>query len=244
MAQTIRLRECGVRVFAGRLYNHDYLWFSSNEISKVVTTLPVLHNYALCYALSHRSYRVCTGSTPKYVEDAEGEFGAMPLYATPAQAKSVQRTTITFNAIDSLTLTTGDSKAFNTPNLGKRVHLNLVWEPHDAQCPQLGYEFYVFTFDGYNLPRAFRLGKKGTPVRVRWEELSSAQAVLQEQPQRPTHVINPLDVSGQLVSYDPVAIPPHLLLRTATLQHDWFVLSGRHVVHVPKRVMARVGRPL
>jgi CRISPR-associated protein Csc1 len=241
MAQAIRLYERGVRVFAGRLYNHDYLWFSSNEISKVSTTQPFLHNYALCYALSQRSYRVCIGSTPKYVEDPDKEFGAMPLYATPAHASSVQRTTITFNAVDSLTLTTGDSKQMNTPNLGKRVYLNLLWEQPDRERPQLGYEFYVFTFDGYRLPSAFRLGKKGTPVRVRWEELSNAMAVFREQPQRPTHVVNPLDVSGRVVSYDPVSIPPHLLLRTVTLEQDWFVFNGRHAVHVPKRVIARAG---
>jgi CRISPR-associated protein Csc1 len=241
MAQTIRLHERGVRVFAGRLYNHDYLWFSSNEISKMSTTQPILHNYALCYALSQRSYRVCIGSTPKYVEDMAGEFGAMPLYATPAHASNVKRTTITFNAVDSLTLTTGDSKTMNTPNLGKRVYLNLAWEPHGAQHPQLGYEFYAFTFDGYHLPSAFRLGKKGSPIRVRWEELPDAMAVFRDQPQRPTHVINPLDVSGQLISYDPVSIPPHLLLRTVTLERDWFVLSGPHRIHVPKTVIARAG---
>ena len=48
--EPIRLADHGVRLFAGRLYNHDYLWFSSTEISKVSTTLPVIHNYALTYA--------------------------------------------------------------------------------------------------------------------------------------------------------------------------------------------------
>lgn len=241
MTQAIRLFERGVRVFAGRLYNHDYLWFSSNEISKVSTTQPFLHNYALCYALSQRSYRICVGSTPKYFEDADNEFGAMPLYATPAHASHVQRTTITFNAVDSLTLTTGDSKQMNTPNLGKRVYLNLLWEPQDVERPQLGYEFYVFTFDSYCLPSALRLGKKGAPVRVRWEELPNAVAVYRDEPTRPTHVVNPLDVNGRLVSYDPISIPPHLLLRTATLERDWFVFSGRHAVNVPKRVLTRAG---
>ena len=241
MSQAIRLNERGVRVFAGRLYNHDYLWFSSNEISKVSTTLPILHNYALCYALSQRSYRTFVGSTPKYAEDAEGEFGAMPLYATPAFASQVQRTTITFNAVDALTLTTGDSKTINTPNMGKRVYLNLLWELRDAEKPQLGYEFYVFTFDDYRLPRVFRLGKKGSPVRVRWEELSNAVAVFRDQSQRPSHVVNPLDVNGKVVSYEPIAIPPHLLLRNVTLEQDWFVCSGRHAVHVPKRVLVPAG---
>jgi CRISPR-associated protein Csc1 len=241
MAQAIRLYKHGVHVFAGRLYNHDYLWFSSNEISKVSTTQPFLHNYALCYALSQRSYRVCVGSTPKYAKDAEGEFSAMPLYATPAYAKQVQHTTITFNAVDSLTLTTGDSKQINTPNIGKRVYLNMLWEPQDAKHPKLGYELYVFTFDGYRLPSVFRLGKKGAPVRVWWEELPDAVAVFRNEPTQPTHVVNPLDISGRLVSYEPVSIPPHLLLRAVTLERDWFVFSGRHKVLVPKRVLERVG---
>lgn len=241
MAQAIRLFERGVRVFAGRLYNHDYLWFSSHEISKVSTTQPYLHNYALCYALAQRSYWLAVGSVPKYVSEAEAEFSAMPVYATPAHAARVQRTAITFNALDDLTQTTGDSKSMNTPNLGKRVYLNLLWEKLDAARPSLGFEFYAFTFDGYQLPGAFRLGKKGAPVRVRWEELPSPVALFREEAQRPSHVVNPLDVNGQLVSYDPVAIPPHLLLRSVTVAQDWFVFNGRHAVQVPQRVLKRIG---
>lgn len=243
MASAIRLYEHGVRVFAGRLYNHDYLWFSSNEISKVSTTQPILHNYALCYALSQRSYGVYVGSTPKYVEDPDGEFGAMPLYATPAHAdaENVTRTTITFNAIDTRTLTTGDSKKLNTPNLGKRVYLDLQWEGRDAERPRKGYTFYVFTFDRYRLPGVVRLGKKGTPVRLRWEEISSPLALFREGQQRSTHLINPLDVNGRVVSYDPVMILPHLLLRTATLAEDWWVFRDRHAIQVPKRVLTRIG---
>jgi CRISPR-associated protein Csc1 len=245
VAQAIRLFERGVRVFAGRLYNHDYLWFSSNEISKVSTTRPFLHNYALSYAVSQRSYRVCVGSVPKYIEAPDAEFNAMPVYCTPAHAASVEHTTITFNALDDLTLTTGDSKGMNTPNLGRRSYLNLIWEPPNKKKPSLGYEFYVFTFNDYALPGAFRLGKKGAPVRVRWQELPRATAFFRERGERPSHVINPLDVNGRLASYDPIAIPPHMLLRTATIEEDWFVFGEdhgkHHAVQVPKRVLARIG---
>ncbi len=242
MEKVIRLHERGVRVFVGRLYNHDYLWFSSNEISKVSTTQPVIHNYALCYALSHRSYGVYIGSTPKYVEDPDGEFSAMPLYATPAHTTGqISRTTITFNALNSRTLTTGDSKSMNTPNLGKRVYLNPMWERTDAERPREGYQFYVFTFDGYKLPGVVRIGKKGASVRIRWAEVSQPVALFREKQQRPTHMINPLDISGQLISYDPVIIPPHLLLRTPTLTEDWWVFNAGHAIHVPKRVLTRIG---
>lgn len=241
MIQAIRLNEFGVRLFVGRLYNHDYLWFSSNEISKVSTTEPFLHNYALCYALAQRSHRTSTGSMPKYILDAENEFGTMPLYATPAQTSNARRTTITFNALDSLTLTTGDSKAMNTPNLGKRVYLNLQWEAYDMERPKLGYEFYVFTFNDYRLPGAFRLGKKGASMRARWSELPNCTAVFRDQPERPTHVINPLDANGNITRYEPISIPPHLLMRSVTLEQSWFIFSGSHAVNVPKRVLKKIG---
>ena len=248
MANAIRLYERGVRVFAGRLYNHDYLWFSSTEISKVSTTQPILHNYALCYAISQRSYGVCLGSTPKYVEDPDGEFNAMPLYATPAHANSpeyVSLTTITFNAVDSRTLTTGDSKSMNTPNLGKRVYIDPAWEATEAERPEKGYQFYVFTFDNSHPPGVIRLGKKGASIRIRWEEVPQPVALYREDEQSPTHPINPLDVNGQLVSYNPVMIPPHLLFRTATLIEDWWLFfnvgRARHTIHLPKRVLSRIG---
>ena len=248
MANAIRLYEHGVRVFVGRLYNHDYLWFSSNEISKVSTTQPILHNYALCYAISQRSYGVYLGSTPKYVEDPDGEFNSMPLYATPAHADhpdNISHTTITFNAVDSRTLTTGDSKSMNTPNLGKRVYIDPAWESTEIERPEKGYQFYIFTFDSYRPPGVARLGKKGASMRIRWEEVPQPVAIYREDEQSPTHPINPLDVNGHLVSYDPVMIPPHLLFRTATLAEDWWLFFSagrvRHTIHLPKRVLNRIG---
>ena len=65
MPETLKLAG-RIRLFVGRLYNHDYLWFSSTEISKVSATLPVLHNYALCYALSGYERGVALGSIPTY----------------------------------------------------------------------------------------------------------------------------------------------------------------------------------
>ncbi len=241
LEKVIRLNEFGVRVFSGRLYNHDYLWFSFSEVGRLSTTQPFLHNYALCYALSQRSYRATIGSTPWYAQDPDGEFGVMPVYATPAQAVAVTRTTVTYNAVDTLTMTTGDSKRMNTPNLGKRVYLNPLWEKRDERNPQLGYELYVFAFGDYRLPGVFRLGKKGTPVRAVWEELPAPAAVFRDRVERPSHLVNPLDVTGRFVNYDPISVPPHLLLRAAGIQDDWFVFSGRHAVHVPRRVIARVG---
>jgi hypothetical protein len=123
--EPIKLADHGVRVFAGRLYNHDYLWFSSTEISKVSTTLPVIHNYALTYALSAFSYAAYWGNKPNYAED----LAQMPLYTTPAMAESAPRTKVTYNAVDSLSLRTDIDLNVNTPNLGWRVYLDPVYAP-------------------------------------------------------------------------------------------------------------------
>jgi CRISPR-associated protein Csc1 len=236
MSSTIDLSG-RVRVFAGRLYNHDYLWFSSTEISKVSVTLPVLHNYALSYALSHFERGVSIGSTPQYATD----LAAMPLYVTPAQALSAERTVVTFNAIDSVTLRTDIKPNVNTPDLGKRVYLDPVYEQRSSvQSPAKGYQVYAFSFD-QRAPRGVtRLGKKGCPIRIYWTELQRPIARLLNEPQRPSHPLNPLDVSGQLLRYEPIAIPPHLLVREAEIAHDWFITSSGHHIHVPKLVLARL----
>ena len=64
-------------------------------------------------------------------------------------------------------------------------------------------------------------------------------AILKKEGTRPTHPVNSLDISGNVISYDPIMLPPHMLFRTAEITEDWFVFSGRHRVHVPGRVMER-----
>jgi CRISPR-associated protein Csc1 len=241
----IRLADHGVRLFAGRLYNHDYLWFSSTEISKVSTTLPVIHNYALTYALSSFSYAAFLGNTPRYAED----LSKMPLYATPAMAEGVSRTTITYNAVDSLSLRTDVGPSVNTPNLGWRVYLDPIYESRDGAQPAKGYTFYAFVFAkeyqaifGDVRPQVvFRLGKKGTPVRARWQEVHNPVALYREIPTRPGHLVNPLDVGGQVKSLDVISVPPHLLFRTVEITGDWFIFGSGAPIHLPKTVRQRMG---
>lgn len=236
MGQIISLHDCGVGLFACRLYNHDYLWFSSYEISKLSTALPVLHNYALTYSLGDLSYGISWGSAPRYEED----LARIPLYATPALATFWSRTRITFNAVNSRSLRTDDApRGINSPDLGWRNYLDPVYAPDDMATQQLGFGCYIFTFDGRRPKGVIRLGKKGAAIRVRCEEIERPLAVFRDEPVCPTHPLNPLDVSGRVTSYEPISIPPHLLLRTAEVQKDWFVLTGLHRVHVPRRVLER-----
>lgn len=237
MPNPIPLKEHGIRLFACRLFNHDYLWFSSFEISKLSATLPVLHNYALCYSLSDFSYGIFLGSRPNYMEDPK----QFRLYDTPGLGETASRTRITYNAVDSRALLTERPdrlRGVNTPDMGRRVYLNPQWEEKGARNER-GFLCYVFTFDDSEPKGLTRLGKKGTVFRIRSEELENPLAIFKEEATRATHPVNPLDISGNVTAYDPIMLPPHMLFRTAEIAEDWFVFSGRHRVHVPRRVLGR-----
>lgn len=236
MSERLDLNAKGIRLYAGRLYNHDYLWFSSFEISKTAATLPLIHNYALSYALSGYSYGISVGSTPRYTQDLE----AMPAYATPARPQgSIARTRFTQNAVNSRTLRTDDApRGSNSPALGWRLVLDPVWRTNAAESDVPGFVFYVFARSPFHLPAVVRLGKKGCPVRLEWQEVTPAVAVFTDSVVRPTHAVNPLDIQGEIISYDPLPIPPHLIFRVAEIRNDWFVFSEEHSVHLPRRFSA------
>ncbi len=233
MPEPIALNKRGIHLFCGRLYNHDYLWFSANEISGVSMASPALHNYALCYALWDHFYAAYVGSTPNYQED----LASMSLYATPGEAVEAERTRITYNAMDDRTMRTDTGPDVNTPKLGSRVFLNPIYEDKYIPNPSQGYIFYAFTRNEVSPPGVTRLGKKRSPVRIRWDELIKPLARLEEQA-RPTHPVNPLDIGpdARIDRYEPIIIPPHLLLRNATIANDWFIIRGHHCIQLPQRV--------
>lgn len=238
MSKAISLKEHGIRLFACRLFNHDYLWFSSFEISKLSSTLPIIHNYALCYSMADFSYGVYLGSKPRYEEDLK----RFKLYATPGFCEQASKTRITYNAVDSKTLLTERPdrlRGINTPDLGRRIYLNPIVDNEKVRR-ESGFLCYIFTFDG-SVPKGLtRLGKKGTAFRICWKEIENPLAIFKNEGIKPTHPVNPLDISGKLVSYDPIVLPPHMLFRIAEIAEDWFVFSEKHRVHVPGRVREKL----
>lgn len=233
MSELLDLNARGTRLYSARLYNHDYLWFSSFEISKTAGTIPAIHGYALSYAISNYSYGVYNGGGPRYEED----LAAMPAYATPAHpVGQTSLTRFTQNAINSVTLRTDDApRGINSPSLGYRLVLDPVWRKVNGDRDQSGFSFYIFSRSEYRLPSVLRLGKKGCPVRLDFEEIPSPLAVRTQSVVRPSHSVNPLDVQGEIVAYQPVPLPPFLILTVADIRDDWFVFSGRHKIHLPAR---------
>jgi len=231
MSETLDLGAGGVRVFAGKLFHHDYLWFSSFEIAKVTRTAPIVHNYALSYAVSGYSYGLYRGSTPSY----DADLAAMSVYTTPARPGAAQRTNwtrLTQNAIDNRSVRTEGPRGINSPALGWRVVLNPCWE---LDSVEQGFRFYAFVRGAFSLPGVIRLGKKGCPVRLRWRTIATNKARRVEESVQPTHAVNPLDVQGRILSYEPISIPPHLVFSTAEIADDWFLFEEGHRILVPRR---------
>jgi len=238
MSQTIRLADHGVRLFYAILEAHDFLWFASYDVSGLSSTEVVVHNYALSYALSRFERGIVFEQTPTY----ETDLAQMPLYTTPADLLVVNnpfagKLKLTWNALDTRTQRTEDPdfRKRNTPMMGRRV----------VVAPMTRFSLYVFTFDGNQPPGAIRLGKKRSPCRVRYSEIPEPAARRMTDTFVPSHLINPLDVSGTVEAFYAVGIPPHLLLRHTRLQDDYVVRhqEGRmnHTVHVPSRVLAHIG---
>jgi CRISPR-associated protein Csc1 len=231
MSDGLDLEALGIRIYAGRLFHHDYLWFSSFEIAKITRTAPIIHNYALSYAVSGYSYGIYRGSLPSY----DNDLAAMGVYTTPARPAASHRpgwTKLTQNAIDNRTQRTEGPSNRNSPNLGWRVVLNPCWETDSLLD---GFQFYAFVKKGVDLPVVVRLGKKSCPVRFHWRRIESTIARRLAGPVEPTHAVNPLDVQGRVVAYQPVSIPPHLVLRLAQITDDWFLLDGDDHIHIPRR---------
>ncbi len=242
MSEALDLGALGIRLYAGRLYNHDYLWFSSLEISKTAATLPLIHNYALSYAISGYSYGLYSGNAPRYATDLD----AMPAYATPGRPRGlVSRTRLTQNAVNSRTLRTDDApRGANSPALGWRLVLDPVWRDGPLERTIVGFDFYLFARASFAAPAVIRLGKKGCPARLEWREVTAPVARFVEEAVQPTHAVNPLDVQGEIAAYEPVPIPPHLVLRVAEIRNDWFVFSDEDRVHVPRRLTPAGAIPL
>jgi CRISPR type I-D-associated protein Csc1 len=207
----------------------DYLWFASLEWGNDNETSPMIHGYALSFALSGQERAFAIGGVPSYEED----LLALDVYATPARLVDERRSrglraVLTFNSIDGPTLLTSvpriaEGKA-NDPKFGRRQVL----------LPGLRFEFVAFTRGSAVIPRVFRLGKKRSPVVV--EECHEVGGSTFRGNAVPSHAINPRDVSSSVTECIVHSIPPHLVYDRAAIEDDEFVRDGQRVIHVPERV--------
>jgi len=256
----ITLADFGVRLWTGQLENHDFLWFATTDINATAATWPILHNYALTYAICQFSYAAFKGYTPRYSEDfqrkvrlddwtLEDEAGVdrMPAYALPTRNEAAGRTRLTHNALDDKTLLTSTGRT-NTPKLGRRICLTPTMSStaRASRSSSRSFPLLLFSWEEFRPPGVFRLGKKGCPIRVAWQEVGDARTVVPAGEFSPSHPLNPLDVqrSDSVISYYPALLPPHVIFVECRMKNEWAVsVQGLGWVHLPARVARRLPLP-
>lgn len=201
-------------IWAGALELHGDLFFASLEYHDMVETLPIIHNYALTYALdlcSAENGRVTTlyssmdrrKQQPRYADDFAGLIQAKT-YVTPAKS---------FGGLPPTTIRQYATRIDEYLHAQRKLDEVLSWEKNPKKralntlaslFPLHGYMKVItagarFMFYVYNPPADFsrqryiRLGKFNTKAAITFEPCSEVSSV--DGTQVTTHPINMVDVS-------------------------------------------------
>lgn len=196
---------------------HDFTYYATRELGRLYETEKYLHNYALAYALGLVRSAYCqVEQVPQYVKhlSALNEAG---VYITPAKPLRHAFGFHTFKMATVPYYTLTEQTTVNKVLFGRAKEL----------LPDSQFEFFVISQRPLNLPRWVRLGK--------W--LSKAELLVTQQADVAiTHsqgeysagcLLNPLDVSQELLGFDLIAMPPVSLLANARLRGSYYAFGNR-----------------
>ncbi|MGE5660004.1 MAG: type I-D CRISPR-associated protein Cas5/Csc1 [Actinomycetota bacterium] len=214
-----------VTIYRCQIELHDNLYFATREIGRLYETEPVLHNYALCYALGlvdsetysttvpeEHSYRYfCPEQVPKYEEHLT-PLNQQGIYVTPARAISHSSMLNTWKYANNNYHVEMEKTQKNIPSFGRNKEI----------APESKFECFAIAEKQLKLPKWIRLGKWASKAEVTVEEITGFQERVGEflYP----HPLNPLDVmfSYQVISYDVVNMPPVSLIQNVKLSGQYY----------------------
>ncbi|MEG3919518.1 type I-D CRISPR-associated protein Cas5/Csc1 [Microcoleus sp. T3_A4] len=201
---------------------HDSLYFATREIGRLYETEPVIHNYALCYALGlvdseiysttvaeEDSYRYfCPEQVPKYEQHLTA-LNQQGIYVTPARSISHSSTLNTWKYANNNYHVEMEKTQKNIPSFGRTKEI----------APESKFEFFIISEKSLKLAKWIRLGK--------WMSKAAVEIVEQKEVKRSPsetdfifpYLLNPLDVmfSHQVISYDVVNMPPVSLIQNVKM---------------------------
>ncbi|HEY9298364.1 MAG TPA: type I-D CRISPR-associated protein Cas5/Csc1 [Phormidium sp.] len=201
---------------------HDSLYYATREIGRLYETEPVIHNYALCYALGlvdsevystnvteEHSYRYfCREQIPKYEEHLT-PLNQQGMYLTPARSLSHSTTLSTWKYANNNYHVEMEKTQKNIPSFGRTKEI----------VPESKFEFFIISEKPLKLAKWIRLGK--------WMSKAAVEIVEQKEVKRSPsatdfifpYLLNPLDVmfSHQVISYDVVNMPPVSLIQNVKM---------------------------
>jgi CRISPR-associated protein Csc1 len=219
---------------------HDSLYFATRELGRLYETEPILHNYALCYALGlvdsdfynttvgdEDAYRYfCSEQIPKYKQHLT-PLNQQGIYLTPARA--IQHTAVlnTWKYADNRYHVEMQKTQKNIPSFGRAKEI----------APESIFEFFLLSIHPLILPKWIRLGKWMSKAELTVEEL--------DPPKRSSgnfiypYPLNPLDVmfSHQVISYDTINMPPVSLIQNVRINGDYYEVNK---LKIPAQMRYRI----
>lgn len=229
-------------IYRCHLELHDSVYYATREIGRLYETEPVIHNYALCYALGlvdsqiysttvveEHSYRYfCPEQVPKYEEHLI-PLNQQGIYITPA--RSIHHATIlnTWKYANNNYHVEMEKTQKNFPSFGRTKEI----------APESQFEFFVISQNEITLQKWIRLGK--------W--MSKAEVTVEQLPLPKTangmftcvYPLNPLDVMfiNQVISYDVVNMPPVSLIQNVHMQGQYYYFDDIKELKIPVRMEYR-----
>lgn len=228
-------------IYHCQLELHDSLYFATREIGRLYETEPVLHNYALCYALGlvdsdrhstrvpeEHSYRYfCPEQVPKYEEHLI-PLNQQGIYVTPARAVNHASVLNTWKYANNNYHVEMEKTQKNIPSFGRTKEI----------APESQFEFFVIAEQALTLPKWIRLGKWMSKAEVKVEELPKAKR--SQGDFTVAFPLNPLDVmfSYRVLSYDTINMPPVSLIRNVRLQGEFYSFE-KSALRIPAQMQYR-----
>ena len=230
---------------------HDSLYYATREIGRLYETEPVLHNYALCYALGlvdsevysttvseeHSYCYFCPEQVPQYEEHLT-PLNKQGIYVTPARSISHSATLNTWKYANNNYHVEMEKTQKNIPSFGRAKEI----------APESVFEFFIVSKESFRssdnkwkIPRWIRLGKWMSKAEVKAEELFKPRRT--EGDFTFLYPLNPLDVmfTNQVHSYDVINMPPVSLIKNVRMQGEYYYFESIKGLKIPARMEYRFG---
>lgn len=202
---------------------HDSIYYATREIGRLYETEPIIHNYALCYALGlvdsetysttvpeEHSYRYfCPEQVPKYEEHLT-PLNQEEIYVTPARSLNHSTILNTWKYANNNYHVEMEKTQKNIPSFGRTKEI----------APESQFEFFVISAKSLKLPKWIRLGKWMSKAEITVAETQEVKPSTTQDSVIFPHPLNPLDImfSYQVMSYDTINMPPVSLIRNIRMR--------------------------
>jgi CRISPR-associated protein Csc1 len=192
---------------------HDFTYYATREMGRLYETGKYLHNYGLTFALGlAKAAYFNGGQVPMYAMHL-APLNEAGIYVTPASPLAHDFLFHTFKMAAVPYYSFTPQTTVNKVLYGRAKELS----------PNSIYEFFVISAERLTLPRWIRLGKWMSKANVS----SLSEAIVSPQPAKifsSACPLNPLDVPGQLKTFDLISMPPVSLVVNARIEGEYYEL--------------------